>query len=76
MGNKKRKKQSYSKKKSTKKKSNGKLLLIEFLFLLVLVPVAFMIYKISQIPTYDMSEITIEQNDLHKHSLIWRGFQS
>lgn len=65
MGNKKRKKQSYSKKKSTKKKSNGKLLLIEFLFLLVLVPVAFMIYKISQIPTYDMSEITIEQNDFH-----------
>lgn len=65
MGKKRRKKQGYQKRKTKQKKSHGKLLLVEFLLLLVLVPVAFAIYKISQIKTYDMSEITIEQNDFH-----------
>lgn len=65
MGKKRRKKQGYQKSKTRKKKSHVKLLLVEFLLLLVLVPVAFAIYKISQIETYDMSEMTIEQNDFH-----------
>ena len=50
-----------SKQKTTKRKYW--FYLIEAILLIILVPIAFLYYKIGQIPTYEIDETTIEENE-------------
>lgn len=57
-----------SKKNDTKKKKRQKRLLLfslEAIVLIIIIPLAFFVYKISQIKTYDMDDATIEQNEFN-----------
>lgn len=50
------------KRKKTKKKRYW-LYALELILLLILIPVGYLVYGISQIPTYDMSDAVIEMNE-------------
>lgn len=51
--------------KKNKKKKHYLLYAIEILLLLILVPSAFLVYKISQIETYHMDQSVIEENEYY-----------
>ena len=50
-------------KKQKQKKQKFWLYVVEAILLLILVPVAFLYYKIGQIPTYEIDETSIEENE-------------
>ena len=56
-------KKSNSKSKQKKKKNKYWLYIIEAILLLILVPIAFLYYKIGQIPTYEIDDTVIEENE-------------
>lgn len=49
--------------KSKQKKRKYWLYIVEAILLIVLVPIAFLYYKIGQIPTYEIDEAAIEENE-------------
>lgn len=63
------KKQNMKKQKRTGKKTakrNKKILyLIEFILLLILIPTGFLVLKISQIPTHEINETSIQKNEYY-----------
>lgn len=60
-----KKKKSMSKRKQREQRRKRKriLYLVEFILLLILIPLAFLYIKIGQIPTYKMDKSIIEQNE-------------
>lgn len=65
MAEKNSKPKSKKKLKEQKRKRKKILYIIEFILLLILVPLAFIYFKLGQIPTYKMDKTSIEHNEYH-----------